>query len=304
MSQEQTFQVLLAVDGSPHSAAATALMAGMEWPANARVRVLAVVRERWSMLGLSPQAQQVMDESLTGVRQVEWSAAERLAAQAAEQLREGGLTAEAEAREGRPSEVILHRAAREGVPADLIVIGARGLSAPGEFQLGSTAHKVAHYADCSVLVVRPLEREQPPSVILAADGSLEAQRAAEILCLLSLPHWAEVTVVSVAEATVGLPIGAHEPVADVPEIIRRALLEAAEARAAEAIKRLQGCGAHLRRAIRFGHVAGEILAAAREQDADLIAIGARGQTRAEPFRLGGVAQKVVKYAPCSVLVVR
>jgi len=60
----------------------------------------------------------------------------------------------------------------------------------------------------------------------------------------------------------------------------------------------------LRSAVRLGYAAKEILSAAQEYDADLIAIGARGQTRAEPFRLGGVAQKVVKYAPCSVLVVR
>ena len=36
---------------------------------------------------------------------------------------------------------------------------------------------------------------------------------------------------------------------------------------------------------------------------DLIAVGARGQTREKLYRLGGVAQKV-KYAECSVLVVR
>jgi nucleotide-binding universal stress UspA family protein len=50
--------------------------------------------------------------------------------------------------------------------------------------------------------------------------------------------------------------------------------------------------------------ADEILAAAQEQDADLIVVGARGRTRAGPFRMGDVAQKVVKYGSCSVLVVR
>jgi nucleotide-binding universal stress UspA family protein len=64
------------------------------------------------------------------------------------------------------------------------------------------------------------------------------------------------------------------------------------------------CGAHVRSTVRFGHPADEILATAQEQDADLIVVGARGRTRAGPFRMGDVAQKVVKYASCSVLVVR
>ncbi|MEK7786266.1 MAG: universal stress protein [Chloroflexota bacterium] len=299
---EKTLQVLLAVDGSPHSEVAVMLTAGVAWPPGTTAHALAVVPERWSLSGLGPEAQRVVDETVAKVRQVEWASAERIAAQAAERLRARGLTAEPETREGRPSEVILQRAAE--LPADLIVIGARGLSAPDEFQLGSTAHKLAHYAACSVLVTRPPELTQPLSVIRAADGSPEARRAAEFLCALSLPQWAEVTVVSVAEAAVALPAGEREPVANVPEVVRRALLDAAEVRAAEVTGRLSGCGAQVRSAIRFGHPSGEILAAAREQDADLIVIGARGQTRAAPFPLGGVAQKVVKYAPCSVLVVR
>jgi len=302
MSQEKTLQVLLAVDGSAHSEAAVTLTAGMTWPAGAATHVLAVVPERWSFGDLSPEAQRVLDDTLVKVRQVERAAAERLAAQAAERLRAHNVMAEAEAREGRPSEVILQRAA--DLPADLIVIGARGLSAPGEFLLGSTAHKLTHYAGCSVLVARLSVREQPVSVIFAADGSPAAQRAADFLCALSLPQWAEATVVGVAEIAVGPAAGEHLVVTDVPEAVRQALLDAAEARVAEVVKHLRGCGAQVRSAIRLGHPAGEILAAAKEQDADLIVVGARGQTRAAPFPLGGVAQKVVKYAPCSVLVVR
>lgn len=254
------------------------------------------------MLGLSRQAQHVVEETLVKVQRVERAAAERLALRTAEELRARGLGAEPEVGEGRPSQAILDRAAE--LDADLIVIGARGLSAPGEFQLGSTAHKLAQYAACSVLVARPLRRAHPVSVILAADGSRQARRAADLLCRLALPRWAEARVVSVAEATVALPAGEHEAVADVPGVVRRALLDAAEAHAAEVVERLKGRAAQVRTDVRLGHPAGEILAAAQEHDTDLIVIGARGQTQAEPFTLGGVAQKVVKYAACSVLIVR
>jgi nucleotide-binding universal stress UspA family protein len=252
-------------------------------------------------------AQTTVAETLAGLSSLDQAAAERLAAQVADRLHGCGLSVTTEIREGRPSQVILERAA--ALPADLIVIGAKGLSAPGEFRLGSTAYKLVHYAECSVLVARPPEWTQPPlCTILAADGSLEAQRAAEFLCALSLPQWSEVGVVGVAEATVGIPSGSYpaerRPAAGVPEVVRRALLDAAEARVTEVVERLHDCGGQVWSAVRLGHPAEEILATAQAQDADLIVVGARGQTRAEPFRLGGVAQKVVKYASCSVLVVR
>jgi len=299
---EKRFKIMLAVDGSLHSQVAVQLVAGITWPPRTIIHVLAVAPDRWSFQDLSPEAQSVVAETLAQVRQLEWAAAVRLTRQTAEQLEEGGLTVEREIQEGHPSEMILQRAAE--LPADLIVIGAKGLCAPGEFRLGSTAHKLAHYADCSVLVVRPPERAQPFSVLLAADGSREAQQAADLLCALSLPAWAEVMVVSVAEAQAGLANGERRVVAEMPEAVRRALLDAAEARAGEVVERLCDCGAHVQNAIRFGHPAKEILSAAQEHDADLIVVGARGQTRQELYRLGGVAQKVVKYAECSVLVVR
>ena len=299
---EKRFNLLLTVDGSLHSQVAARLTAGITWPPETVVHVLAVAPERWSLHDLALEAQRVVDETLAQVRQLEWAAAVRLTRQTAEQLEERGLTVEREIQEGQPSEVILQRAAE--LPADLVVIGAKGLCAPSEFRLGSTAYKLAHYADCSVLVARPPERAQPLSVILAADGSREARRAADLLCALSLPAWAEVTAVSVAEAQAGLANGERRPVAEVPEVVQRALLDAAEAHVAEVIERLRGCGAHVQGTIRFGHPAQEILSAAQEQDADLIVVGARGQTRDDLFRLGGVSQKIIKYADCSVLVVR
>jgi nucleotide-binding universal stress UspA family protein len=158
------------------------------------------------------------------------------------------------------------------------------------------------------------------SVILAADGSPEAHQAAEFLCALSLPQWAEITVVGVANVSAGFPVGENLPVTDaldsnyagltsqlntsVPENVRQSLLDAAEERVVQVTECLHHCGAQIYIDVRIGHPALEILAAAEEQDADFIAIGAKGDPYAEPFPLGGVAQKVVKYATCSVLLVR
>ncbi len=290
-------KILLAVDGSRYSEAEAALVAGVTWPAGSSVRVLAVVPERLPLVGLDVETQRVVDASLADLRMQEWAVAETFTAQVAERLRAHSLTVDTQVREGRPAAAILEQAGTSSI--DMIVIGAKGLSAPDEFRLGATAHKLAHYSDCSVLVVRPPEREKLLSAILATDGSPEAQQAAEFLCALSLPRWTEVTVVSVADAKGGILPGAS-----LPESLRRTLFDAAKARADEMMQSLCDCGAHVRSTVQYGHPVDEILAAAQEQDADLIVVGARGRTRAGPFRMGDVAQKVVKYASCSVLVVR
>jgi len=52
-------------------------------------------------------------------------------------------------------------------------------------------------------------------------------------------------------------------------------------------------------------VAGEcILAAAKEYNPDIIAVGSRGLTGIDSFLLGSVAERVARYASCSVLIVR
>lgn len=60
----------------------------------------------------------------------------------------------------------------------------------------------------------------------------------------------------------------------------------------------------MKSAIRLGHLSKEILSVAEELGADLIVVEARGETHAELFPIGAVARKVVKYASCSVLIVR
>lgn len=79
---------------------------------------------------------------------------------------------------------------------------------------------------------------------------------------------------------------------------------AAERVVAEARTLLATKGYTVTTSVRAGHPAGQLLAAIREFGPDLVVIGAKGRTAAKRFVLGGVAQKIVKYAPWSVLVVR
>ena len=54
----------------------------------------------------------------------------------------------------------------------------------------------------------------------------------------------------------------------------------------------------------FGDPAQEIIAAARDRQADLIVVGSRGHGRLAGLLLGSVAHKVISLAPCPTVVVR
>ena len=51
MSEKSEFNILLAIDGSPHSDAAHKLVGAITWPEESRILVLSIVTERWMPLG-------------------------------------------------------------------------------------------------------------------------------------------------------------------------------------------------------------------------------------------------------------
>jgi nucleotide-binding universal stress UspA family protein len=78
--------------------------------------------------------------------------AEGVLSRTAGEIESQGLQVMTDAREGDPAQVILDVAREQD--ADLIVIGARGLTGIRRFLLGSVSSKLAHHADCSLLIVR------------------------------------------------------------------------------------------------------------------------------------------------------
>jgi nucleotide-binding universal stress UspA family protein len=311
MFEAQPMHIILPVDGSKDSDAAIDLVSGIGWPGGASVRVLAVIPKHRVPDGLSEHEARVVGEALACVRARNRGAAETATTQVAEWLshagrRRGGLSVEPAICEGEAASVILERA--ESHAADLIVIGASGLSAGGEFRLGSTSHNVAEHASCSVLVARPLTSTAPRRIVLGIDGSSEAWRAVEWVQSLALPPDAQITILGIVEASSSFGAQpATEPVkaADTEtEIVRQALIRSSKAHVAAAYDGLRTSTAQLHTGLRHGQAAAELVRYARQQQTDLLIIGARGQTQADPFRLGGVAEKLVRFAPCSVLVVR
>jgi nucleotide-binding universal stress UspA family protein len=200
------------------------------------------------------------------------------------------------------------------------VISATSFEGLGKFQVDPAVQKLLDEVNCSVLVVRPTAQVRPLSVILAIDESPIAWQAVEFLKALTLANWAKVTVLNVIEeAVAACHTGARVAKKGIPaELSPEEYLRLAgesppagkvafgqpDTCATEAVRYLRDEGVQGREAIRVGHPASEILEVAREREAILIVMGAYSGMGQAPFHLGSVVEKVVREAPCSVLVVR
>jgi nucleotide-binding universal stress UspA family protein len=104
-----------------------------------------------------------------------------------------------------------------------------------------------------------------------------------------------------------VPMAMAEPVALPPEIIDRlaaAVRESGSSILENAKKKVEAEGVQSQALLREGHVVEEILKAAKEENVDLIVIGARGLSTLKEFVLGSVSHGVALNAPCPVLLMK
>lgn len=146
-------------------------------------------------------------------------------------------------------------------------------------------------------------------VLFAADGSDKQQTAAKTLLALGPPDDTQITVISVIEPVQFLFTPHLAPPYHAEWLQEERRMERASRRFAHLVVEL--CSKPLRAAsldassmVRKGQPSEEIVRTAEETQADIVVVGSRGLTGVRLFLLGSVAQKVVEYAPCSVLVVK
>lgn len=132
-------------------------------------------------------------------------------------------------------------------------------------------------------------------VLLAVDGLVHSEAAVKLTGGITWLAGAIACVLAVVpERWLLSPLSceAKRMLVETMDVVRQADYAAAARLAMQVSDGLQAHGLTVDSEVRDGRPSEVILNhAAREHDADLIVIGARGQTRAEPFQLGGVAQK-------------
>ena len=128
--------------------------------------------------------------------------------------------------------------------------------------------------------------KQRLNILLADDGSQHAQAAVEWLQNISLPPKSRIFVFRAFQSD------------QIPWV---AEFEAALERTKT---QLSSLGYRVETDLQLGHAARKILEIAKAQKPDLIVLGAKGLRSTASILLGGVAQQVIEYASCPVLIMR
>jgi nucleotide-binding universal stress UspA family protein len=233
------------------------------------------------------------------------------------QFDKGNLPVTALVKEGFTSQEILK--AIKQLRIDVVVLGPRGLSGIDRFLLGSVSEWLIQHAPCSVLVVRGSPKWagkrllRGMRVVAGVDGSDDSQIAQSFIKnRLPLPPSSQVMPLHVLsphahliphrEDTIGHPSWAE--LSGLEKTIQKTQTQNGRKLLAGATRALNRKGVKILPYLKQGHAGEEIIKLAEKTRADLIVMGSRGLSQLKRVVLGSVSQKVVRYAPCSVLIVR
>ena len=229
-------------------------------------------------------------------------ASDALSAQVAQDTGRSPAAFDATVRCGDAVDTILSQAARAEV--DLIVVGTQERQGLDRWRSVSTV--VQRHAGCSVLVARSSSASRGPVLVAADLGAATqpllvtagafAQQLNEPLVVL---HAVEPNRHEVALNASAIFSGVVSPSPD------GSTVEAYRAVADGALHaELAAAGVDGRPEVAIGDAATTVVARARELHASLVVVGTHDRGDIARFVLGSVAEKIVRDAPCSVLIVR
>jgi nucleotide-binding universal stress UspA family protein len=177
-------------------------------------------------------------------------------------------------------------------------VGGRGPSrAENPAQTGQSAAWTRFAASGSAGNVACSVLGMTDRILVPLDGSVRAEQILVQVARLLRREDAEVVLLSVAETPPTTDPDAHgDPVESVGQAMAAYLAATSSALAEQ--------GVRVRSLARTGSPAGEIVRAAEEENATLIAISTHGRSGVSRWLLGSVAEKVVRAAPVPVLLMR
>ncbi len=296
MTQEKDIHhnILLAVDGSEHSFAATQFIAQLPLSPDSLITAISVMIPRHAQIS----------ESL-----------ENLLEQTKVQFDQSQAHVQTEVIAGYPAEIINQRA--DKIQPSLTVVGAKGLRSTLGIFLGGVAQQVVEYSCCPVLIVRGpytgLER-----VLLVVDGSEHAVGAARYLNVFPLPKQCSLHLMHVMPPIyqvdfitqawpTGMDVTPPIPIDDIEDRLKEQA-DADEKYGQDLLQQTQNqLGATGLEAISIlerGDAATQIINYTNENKIDLIVAGSRGLSQVQSWLLGSLSRKLVHYAGCSVLIVK
>jgi nucleotide-binding universal stress UspA family protein len=294
-NQDNFSKIILAVDGSEHSLAATHYLNNLPLTECCNICVIAV-----------------LDTPHTPRRQLLLAALE----QACGILKGNHPDVECGLLHGNPASSILDFA--DHFQPNLIILGAKGLRATLGILLGGVAQQVVEYSKWPILVIRPLH-PPPHRIVIGVDGSENNRAVITYLRLFpsslkdelhllhvippSLPYEPGAITRTWQIGTDGFLIPPVEYLAEKDDIQKKY-----DDKGREILKlaahALENSNFTMKSALLRGDAATEILTYSKDHSIDIIAVGSRGLSEIKAWLLGSVSRKLVHYASCSVLIVK
>ena len=286
-------KVAVATDGGSAAWAALLLLIKIATPRDVTVTVLSVVPEGLQRLEhagemLEPIAQ----------RRARTNSAMKDAVRA---LHHAGFRAKGLLLEGRPDHEIA-KAVRDH-RYELVVVGSGSRSVVGHLVLGSVGTYVLDHSPCSVLLVHSVGTATPSRILLATDGTPQAEGVVGFVKRLMDPERCIVKAVSVV-ATDPIPVlvapGAYVPLMNEHE--RHRLRLKAEHAVDSATEALSASGFSVSSAVADGPVEATLEAVGSQWSAALMVVGSRGLNIAQRVMLGSVGSTLARRTSATLVV--
>ena len=196
---------------------------------------------------------------------------------------------------GNPAEFILRTAKK--AKSNLIVLGKKAHRESARYRSGTTIESVVRHAKIPVLVCK---KQKIKKVICGIDGSDASKRA--LLYAIDLCHHVGASLHIIHALPAYLPAFGMS---------KRAVHKEEGKFKTESIKKINQLLAHIRfhqidydLMFQDGKASEVILDLAEDHDYDLIVVGAQGHSLLRHLLIGTTTEKILRYTPCSLLVVK
>jgi len=197
---------------------------------------------------------------------------------------------------GNPTNEIISTSTK--LNSELIVVARKIKNGETRYKAGTTAENVLRHADKSVMVCKS---KKISKILCAIDGSAHSEKVLSWSLDLAKRFAAKLDIVIVCHKENPISIGMdEEAIKEMEETVKEQITK----RTATYLEKFDMSDIQADVHYLWGTPSHVILDMAEDYNCDLIVIGSKGDSTLEHALLGTTAEKVLRFAPCSLLVVR
>lgn len=197
---------------------------------------------------------------------------------------------------GNPANHILSVATK--LDPEVIMMGGKNHDDKGRYKSGGTVENVVRHAKQSVLLSKP---NQMAKIMCGIDGSEASGKALTWAIELAQTFQAALTLICVIPKAQAQALGMEQEELEQEARKKESLWEA---NIDDFLQQFDFTGIKMDRRIRWGRPSHVMLDMAEDFHYDIIIVGAKGHSMLEHVLMGSTSEKILRFTPCSLFVVR